>query len=148
MQTMKKILPYLVFPFIIGGAIALAYMTEEKKAYVNFYDEHLKNYTIPCLSFTIYPPDSSSERALKNRYPFQKNCPWKLTVTTKENIHCNSNQNSDRKALSAFPNSFLRMEIRKGFTLRYSYYVDLVHPADSDDILEGFERISKDLKLE
>jgi len=145
--NMKNTLPYLILPIIIGAAILLSVVTDEKKAYVNLYDKPLKNQQIPCLSLSIFPPHASLENALKKRYDFRSDCPWKLDVKTKENIHCNSNQNSDKKALTAFPNSFLRMEIRKGFSLKYSYYVDLTKPADSDDIVEGFDRINDDLSI-
>ncbi len=144
---MKNRLPYLILPLILGGVIALALLTDEKKAYINLYDKQLKAQKIPCLNLSIYPPDPTLENALKNVYEFRADCPWRLVVKTKENIHCNSNQNSDRKALKAFPNSFLRMEIRKGFSLKYSYYVDLTKAADSDDVLEGFEKISMDINL-
>ena len=144
---MKKTLPYLAIPLIVGGVIALALLTNTRKAYVNLYDVQLKRQKIPCLSLSVYPPNPSIENALKNAYVFQANCPWKLAIKTKENIHCNSNQNSDKKALTAFPNSFLRMEIRKGFSLKYSYYVDLTKAADPDDALEGFDRIISDLKI-
>ncbi len=144
---MKKTLPYLMIPLIIGGAIALALLTDRRKAYVKLYDAHLKHQKIPCLSLSIFPPDSALENALKTRYDFHNDCPWILAVKTKDNIHCNSNQNSDKKALTAFPNSFLRMEVRKGFSLKYSYYVDLTKSADSDDVLEGFEKIFDDLNI-
>ncbi len=145
--NMKNTLSYLILPLIIGSAIALALLTDEKKAYVNLYDKQLKDQKIPCLNLSVFPPDTTIENALKNEYDFRADCPWRLVVKTKENIHCNSNQNSDKKALTPFPNSFLRMEIRKGFSLKYSYYVDLTKAADSDDILEGFEKISNDLNL-
>ena len=144
---MKKMLPYLILPLIIGGAIALALLTDEKKAYINLYDAHLKNQKIPCLALSVFPPDPSLENVLKKRYDFRANCPWRLVIKTKENIHCNSNQNSDKKALTAFPSSFLRMEIRKGFSLKYSYYIDLTNPPKSKDILEGFSKIINDLNI-
>ena len=145
-RAMKKILPYLIVPAAIGAAIVLSLMTDTKHPYIHLYDKQLKEQKIPCLSLSVFPPDSALSGALEEEYPFRADCPWRLTVKTKENIHCNSNQNSDKKALSAFPNSFLRMEIHRGFSLKYSYYVDLTKPADSDDALEGFDRIRKYLK--
>jgi hypothetical protein len=49
-------------------------------------------------------------------------CPYRLEVYSKNGIHYNSNQNSNRKALSAFPSSYLRMDIRREMTLLYTYY--------------------------
>ena len=138
---MKNKLPYLILPLILGGAIALALLTDAKKAYINLYDKQLKHHKIPCLNLSVFPPDPALENALKKAYDFRTDCPWSLSVETKENIHCTSNQNSDKKAFSAFPNGFLRMEIHKGFSLKYSYYIDVTHPADSDDVLEGFDAI-------
>ena len=80
-------------------------------------------------------------------YPFRPDCPYRLSVTTKENIHCNSNQNSDRKALSAFPTSFIRMEIHRGMRLVYSYYVDLPKSAEKSDIRRAFRKVFNDLNL-
>jgi hypothetical protein len=37
------------------------------------------------------------------------------------------------------------MEIRRGFSLQYSYYIDLDHKPGAEDIKKGFERMKGDL---
>ena len=46
------------------------------------------------------------------------------------------------------PKSYLRMEIHRGFSLKYSYYIDLSEDATAEDVEEGFEEIVSDLGLE
>ena len=40
------------------------------------------------------------------------------------------------------------MEVRKGFSLKYSYYIDLMSKVEQGDIEKGFERLEEDLKLD
>jgi len=119
----------------------------EDKAMVAFYDRQLKSHPPTCLALSDISLDPSMKRSLESIYHFTQNCPWRLTIETKKNIHCNSNQNSQRKALTAFPNSYLRMDIRRGMRSLYSYYIDLTKAADSGDAERGLLRICDDLGL-
>jgi len=119
----------------------------EKKAMVNIYDRSLKSHPPTCLKLHKYSLDPEMKKSLESVYTFTEDCPWRLTVESQKNIHCNSNQNSQQKALTAFPNSFLRMDIRRGMRSVYSYYIDLTSAADSGDVERGFLRISDDLGL-
>ena len=119
----------------------------EDKAMVTFYDRQLKSHPPTCLALSDFSLDPAMKRSLESIYHFTQNCPWRLTIETKKNIHCNSNQNSQRKALTAFPNSYLRMDIRRGMRSVYSYYLDLPKAADSGDAARGFLRICDDLGL-
>jgi len=47
--------------------------------------------------------------------------------------------------LGKFPRSFLKLEVRKGFRIEYSYYIDLLNNVESDDVEEGFLRLKKDI---
>ncbi|BDY13201.1 hypothetical protein [Hydrogenimonas cancrithermarum] len=100
---------------------------------------------IACMRLDIYPASPEMERMMRKLYPFNKRCDTVLEVRHKENICCNSNQNAARKALSAFPHHFLRLEVRRGLTPLYSYYIDLQHRADEEDLREAFARLKKDL---
>ncbi len=100
---------------------------------------------ITCLRLSVFPPNDKLEKRLRALYPFSKGCDTLLEVKHKENICCNSNQNVQRKALTAFPHHFLRLEVRRGLTPLYSYYVDLQHPADESDVERAFERMREDL---
>ena len=116
-------------------------------AQVNVYDKQILSHPPECLSLHIVPLDKEMERYLQSLYRFKADCPTALSVSYKSGIVCNSHYNAQQKALSNFPNSYLTMEIRKGFSLRYSYYIDLDHKPDKADLRSGFARIRKDLKL-
>ena len=102
---------------------------------------------ITCLRLTVYPADETLQKALKELYPFRDDCPVSLEVRHKENICCNSTQNVQQKSLSNFPRHFLRLELRRGMTPLYSYYIDLDRPADAGDAKEAFEYLQKALSL-
>jgi hypothetical protein len=51
------------------------------------------------------------------------------------------------KNMGKFPKSFIKIELREGMKLQYSYYVDLFSNVDEDDVEEGFERLKKDLLM-
>ena len=117
----------------------------EDKAMVNVYDKSILKSPPSCLTLSVIPPDAAIEKAIRDRFAFADTCPWRLDVSYKSNIHCTSNQNSNRKALSAFPSSYVRLEIRKGMKLAYSYYVDLTQQADADDASRAMSRVLSDL---
>ena len=119
----------------------------EDKAMVTFYDRQLRSHPPTCLELSDFSLDPATKRSLESIYNFTRHCPWLLTVESKKNIHCNSNQNSQRKALTAFPNSYLRMDIRRGMRSVYSYYLDLTKTPDSGDVERAFLRISDDFGL-
>jgi hypothetical protein len=118
----------------------------EEKAMVNIYDKNILKNPPTCLSLSVIPEDQAMKNVLEKSYAFDLSCPYRLDVSYKNGIHCNSNQNSDRKALSAFPSSYLRMEIRRGMRLLYSYYIDLPQSASPEDVERGIKRIVKDIK--
>ncbi len=119
----------------------------EDKSIVSIYDKSILQNPPRCLALSIVPPQKELEMRLNSLYRFDPSCPYKMEVKYKNNISCNSNQNSQRKALSAFPHSFLRVDIRKGMKVYYDYYIDLPKLATPDNAEDAMERISKDLKL-
>ena len=119
------------------------------KAIVNVYDKSIQKTSIPCLKLILYPPNAMIEKRIKQHYRFtNRSCPYRLEISYKNGIACNSTQNVQTKSINGFPSSYLKMEIRKGFSLQYSYYIDLMSKVDSDDIDDGFKRLEEDLKLE
>ncbi|SFZ98297.1 hypothetical protein MNB_SV-5-1810 [hydrothermal vent metagenome] len=44
-----------------------------------------------------------------------------------------------------FPKSYIKLKLRKGLKLQYTYYRDLYSNVDEDDLKDGFERLKKDL---
>ncbi len=138
----------IVFLGVLAGLVTfLVVGSREDTAVVTRDEAALAQHPPRCLSLRVYPENRAIVSALRAHYRFEPDCPWRLEVSWKSNIHCTSNQNSDRKALSAFPDSFLRMEIRRGMGLLYTYYIDLPRPADAEDALRALERITKELTL-
>ncbi|OQX73389.1 MAG: hypothetical protein B6D59_05710 [Campylobacteraceae bacterium 4484_4] len=116
------------------------------KPTTRLYDEAAAE-KITCLNLRITPPNPKWERFMQRLYPFDPSCKTMLEITTKCGIVCNSNQNAPRKNLSAFPDSYLRMEVSDGLHPIYSYYLDLQGEADEKELGRGWENIKKALHL-
>jgi hypothetical protein len=129
--------------FAILSAILLTACND--KSIVTVYDKTVTKRPIPCLSLRIIPDDPKIRNTLERLYPFKEGCKQRLEVTYKSQIVCNSPYNAPQKTLSNFPTSYLNMEIRRGFSLQYSYYIDLDHKPGAEDIEKGFERMKRDL---
>jgi len=84
---------------------------------------------------------------MQHLYAFKEQCPYKLTISYKNGITCNSTFNVQTKVVNGFPKSYLNMEIRRGFSLQYSYYIDLMEDVTSEDLRKGFNRMKQDLHL-
>jgi len=106
-------------------------------------DKALSN--LPCMNLVVFPPDKLITQTLLKLYNFDTNCRYRLEVSRKSGIVCNSNQNADKKALTNFPSGYIRMDLYKNGTSLYSYYKDLTHKASQDDIYDAFKRLQKDL---
>jgi len=119
----------------------------DNKAIVTFYNKNITKTPITCMRLAIPPGQNELKNTLQKLYPFQNDCNLTLEVSTKCGIHCNSMQNAAAQATGNFPTSYLKMELRKGWTLQYSYYIDLKEKPGKDDIEEGFSRIEKDLQI-
>ncbi len=97
------------------------------------------------MKLVVSPPDEKVQKTLNELYSFDDSCSVELEVSLKSSIVCNSNQNSQKKALSNFPISYLRMQVSKNGQLFYSYYIDLTHSVSDEDVKIAFKRIKKDL---
>ncbi len=113
---------------------------------VNIYPP-AKGAKIEGLALVVDPPDPNIKKSFESLYRFDPEADTVLYISHKERILCNSNQNVQQKALSRFPHNFLRMELRRGATLYYSYYIDLDEKADKSDIERAFGRMKRDLGL-
>jgi len=109
-------------------------------------DKEILNTKIECMRLVVFPPNDMIESTLKKLYRFKKDCNYSMIISYKSGIVCNSNQNSDKK-VKGLPKSYLRMEIKKGFKLSYTYYKDLTDNLQADDIEDGFKTIESDLDL-
>jgi hypothetical protein len=119
----------------------LSFTACDRDAQVNFYDKSIKR--LPCLSFTAQ--DSKLDKELLKLYKFDKECRYKLYLEYKSDIVCNSSFNAPRKSFSNFPTAYIKLEVKDGFRLIYSYYKDLTDRPDRDDLKNGFLRLKSDL---
>jgi len=126
--------------------VSLLFLTacEEKRKPAIFLDSKVK-LPISCLQLNPLQLDKKFNPVLKKLYNFDPNCSHILTLSYKKDIICNSSYNVVEKNLGKFPKSFLKLEVRKGLNIEYSYYIDLLENVDSDDVKEGFERLKKDI---
>jgi len=81
----------------------------------------------------------------KDLYKFDESCPFGLSISYKKDIVCNSRHNIQMKSVSRFPKSYLKLEVRRGIDMQYTYYKDLYNNVDEDDMIEGFRRLREDL---
>jgi len=114
---------------------------------VNVYDKSILNTPITCMHLVVTPPDEEIEASMRKLYRFDRECPMQLTVSHKNGITCNSTYNVQTKSVNGFPSSYLNMELRKGFSLKYSYYIDLMEDVGKKDLERGFKRMKEDLHL-
>lgn len=100
---------------------------------------------ISCMNLNRITLDPEITEQLNALYPFDETCPLTLSVSYKKDIVCNSTQNIQMKNMGKFPKSYLKLELREGLEMEYTYYVDLYSNIDKDDIEEGFAHLKKDL---
>lgn len=112
---------------------------------VKVFDESVSENKIPCLRLVVLPSDKVLESTLHNLYSFDEECEYRLEVSKKGGIVCNSNQNAAKKTLSNFPSTYLRMDVSKNSKPVYSYYIDLLDSVSSEDVKSGFNRLHQDI---
>jgi len=109
-----------------------------------FYDKTLKTNKLTCLSFAK-KDNSNLEKELEKLYKFDKNCPYTLQISYSSDIVCHSTYNVPQKVNSSFPSAFLTLEVRKGFNIEYSYYIDLTSNPTTSDLKDAFETLKSDI---
>ena len=112
---------------------------------VKIFDEDVSKNKISCLRLVVFPPDKVLESTLHDIYSFDEDCEYRLEVSKKGDIVCNSNQNAAKKTLSNFPSTYLRMDVSKNSKPVYSYYIDLLNNVSNEDIKRAFSRLQKDI---
>lgn len=112
---------------------------------VKVFDKSVSENKISCLRLVVFPPDKVLESTLHNIYSFDENCEYRLEVSKKGGIVCNSNQNAAKKTLSNFPSTYLRMDVSKNSKPIYSYYIDLLDSVSTEDVKSAFSRLQKDI---
>ncbi len=114
---------------------------------VSIYDKNILEDKSTCIELVVFPPNKTIEATLKKSYKFRESCELKFEVFTKGQIHCNSNQNAQSKAMGNMPNGYLRMEITKENKTLYSYYIDIKGEITALHVEDGFVRMKKDLNV-
>ena len=114
-------------------------------AMTKLYDKNFSNPS--CLRLIVFPPDEMIESSMNELYSFDKECEYKLQVSKKAGITCNSTHNAADKTISNFPSGYLKMDVTKGSKIVYSYYIDLINTPTKSDVKSAFVRVKKDLKL-
>ncbi|SFV68324.1 hypothetical protein MNB_SV-3-1290 [hydrothermal vent metagenome] len=117
---------------------------EEKVKPIITINSDLK-HPVSCMKLDPLSGDKALLGSLKKLYPFHEDCNFILTLETSRDIVCNSTNNMMNKSMGKFPKSYIKLELREGIKLQYSYYRDLYSNVDEDDLKEGFERVKKDL---
>jgi hypothetical protein len=117
---------------------------EEKAMPVVTINPNLK-LPIVCMKLDVLDVEKDFINRLKEQYAFDETCPLTLSVSYKKDIVCNSTQNVNMKSLGKFPRSYLKLQLRKGMEMEYTYYIDLFSNIDGDDVEEGFKRLKEDL---
>lgn len=107
------------------------------------YDETLK--PLKCLRLVVFPPDAVIEESISKLYEFDDSCEYRLEVSKRGSIVCNSNQNADKKALSSCPSGYIRMDVYRAQKPVYSYYKDLSSVVSEKDVTLAFERLREDI---
>ncbi len=130
----------------IVGIIILLFLvscTEKPKATVHVGE----NLVLPisCMKLNTIGVEKPFVKILRSLYTFDESCPYNLTISYKKDIVCNSSYNSLAKSTGKFPKSFLKFELRNGFDMTYSYYIDLFDNVESVDIEAGFNRLKHDI---
>jgi len=116
----------------------------DKRAQVVMYDKSLKTNKLKCLSF-LPVNNTKLEQNLKKMYNFNNNCPNRLELDYKSGIKCNSSYNAPQKATTNFPSAYIKLEVKNGFSLKYSYYKDLTHKPDVSDLKDAFNQLKDDI---
>ena len=114
-------------------------------AIVKIFDKDIRTDKIPCMRLVVFPPDKLLENRLNNLYNFTPDCDYRLEVSKKSAIVCNSNQNAAKKTLTNFPSTYLRMDLSKENRKIYSYYIDLLDNVSEDDVKSAFSRMKEDI---
>ena len=95
------------------------------------------------MRLVVFPPDKFLSETVQKLYDFDDNCSYRLSISQKSGIVCNSNQNADKKIFANFPSGYIRLDLTKGSKAIFSYYRDLTHKADEEDVQKAFERLQE-----
>ncbi len=138
---MKKYLTFFTLTFFA----LIFFVSCEEKAQPGVTISADLERPVSCMKLNRLVEDNELLSSLEKLYAFDDSCALTLTLRSKKDIVCNSTNNMMSKNMGKFPKSFIKLELREGLKVQYSYYRDLYSNVDEDDVKEGFERLKKDL---
>ena len=100
---------------------------------------------VKCMRLVVFPANKFLSQTMHELYNFDENCSYKLSISQKSGIVCNSNQNADKKILANFPSGYIRLDLSKGYKNIFSYYRDLTHKANKEDVKKAFESLQEEI---
>jgi len=100
------------------------------------------------MRLVVFPPNNKTQEVLKSLYSFKNECDFSLHISQKSGIVCNSTQNVEKKVLSSFPSSYLKISLKKRDSLVYSYYIDLKESVNQESLKKAFSRLESDLIID
>ena len=130
---------------VIFLAVVLLFTACEERAEPVVIKRSKVQIPLACLKLNTLNMENELLNTLSRLYPFEESCNNLLSLKFKKDIVCNSSYNAGMKSMGKFPKSFIELSVRQGLTPVYSYYVDLFHNANSEDVEEGFARLKKDI---
>ncbi len=130
---------YLVIKSVFLVIAVFVFTACSDNATVTQSKEELKN--VNCMRLVVFPPDKFLSETVQKLYNFDENCSYKLSISQKSGIVCNSNQNVDKKILADFPSGYIRLDLTDGSKTIFSYYRDLTRRADKEDIKKAFKSL-------
>ncbi len=130
--------------FIFAALLLLSGCSkEDRNVTVTFYAK--EKHKPSCMRLVVFPPDPMISTTLTQLYDFTQKCPFELQASKKTGICCNSNQNADKKALTEFPNGYIRLDLYKNHKPYYSYYKDIQGEVEKEDVVAAFKRLQEDV---
>ena len=127
--------------------MALLFLGCSKDPIVTVYNDEITTSPVKCLRLNITPKNKMIHNILMKKYTFDSSCDTVLDVSTKSEIKCNSPYSAPQRTMTNFPSAYLKMEVRKGMTLEYGYFIDLTSKPDASDVSNAFDRLAEDLRL-
>ena len=125
--------------FIVAGC--------SDNAVAKVYNKELVKDGLSCLRLVVFPPDEKLQKRFSQLYEFDDKCAFKLSVSQKSGIVCNSTHNIQTKAVGNFPTNYLKLQVDKSSVIVYSYYIDLKESVSESDVKRAFKHLQEDLSL-
>ena len=143
-ETMRNRRLHLTLKSLFITNILLLLTACSDNATIKESKEDLKD--VNCMRLVVFPPDKFLSETVQKLYDFDDNCSYRLSISQKSGIVCNSNQNADKKILANFPSGYIRLDLIKASKTIFSYYRDLTDKADEEDVQKAFERLQEAIK--